>query len=352
MDTFIKKFTEDVYRIPTELSRYQDQSSIRIVTAWYIIHTQTEHTHVSLQTVHESIDPNCQWDKIGTALNILFQKHDIPQDLQLLRPIGEGNTVVMLGHRDHCHLVAIKQQMFSRGHWEISSHMIHEMITLQRIQGSKWSPRIHFQKVFDNMIQIGMEYIPISFRQMVKFSIPKNMVHCRRIMVQLLRTVSELHTTYKVAHRDIKPDNIRFRSDGSLVLIDYDSCLNVTSNYRFTNRVCTSNYRDPFLFQHGSDKEYGNGNYNYFHLDAFSCGCVFLFILLGGKHAFGNGDDDEDIHSRMITYLDNSSLGGLPPLVASRLLESDRKVLRGLLDTNPSTRMTIGKAIDELQSIK
>jgi serine/threonine protein kinase len=343
MNDYIEQFTESLYTIPIQLVSTIHQPHVQIVAAWYIIHTETKHTHLSLQSVRESLCPTCEWDKIGTTLNTLFQIHSIPEDLQLLQTIGDGNTVVVLGHYHPESIVAIKQQIFSQGSWEISSHMIHEMICMKKVASSPWSPRILFQQVSEHVIQIGMEFIPLSFRQMIRFGHPRNLMFIRRIMLQLLHTVQDLHHTHHFAHRDIKPDNIRFRSDGSLVLIDYDSCVDVTSNYRFTNRVCTTSYRDPFLF-HAT----GQGHtYDYFHLDAFSCGCVFLFTLLGGKHAF-EGKDETNIYAQMVHYLDDD-LSRLPTAVVNRLKLCDRQILKGLLCPDPITRMTVSQAIDVWQ---
>jgi serine/threonine protein kinase len=344
MDQYIKKFTTRTdYGIPNVLKDHLLQSSAQIVVAWYIIHTETRHTHVSLRSVRETLDPVCTWDEIGVYLNLLFQIHVIPEDIQLLQTIGEGNTVVVSGHYGLNTLVAIKQQLFNSGRWEISSHMLHEIITLKKIQSSTWAPKIYFQQVCENMIQIGMEYIPISCRQMIKFGPPKNKnyLYARRLMLQLLHTVHELHSLHNVAHRDIKPENIRFRSDGSMVLIDYDSCVDIMSDYRFTNRVCTASYRDPSLVT-GQEHPY---NYNYFHLDAFSCGCVYLFLLRGGKHAF-SGMNDDHIHENMMTQLEHNveTFPNLP--------SSDFDVLKNLLNINPRSRMTIKHAIDALQNIE
>jgi serine/threonine protein kinase len=266
----------------------------------------------------------------------------MPSTLVPLHPIGHGNTTVVLGHYIGG-LTAIKQQVFSRGSWEISSHILAELLALQELKGSTWSPHVLFHSVSQDMVQIGMEYIPISMKQMVRFGI-RNMNVYSRIFQQLLGAVHALHQ-HGMTHRDIKPDNIRFRSNGDLVLIDYDSCTMPNDHTTKTRRICTSGYRDPFLTV-CTDEELTV--YDYRALDAFSVGAVFLFLLNGGKHLF-TGASDADIAQNTQSYVTTGLVAGC---VRWKLPATDRRILCGLLALTPGKRITVTAATAAYRNIE
>ena len=171
-------------------------------------------------------------------------------------------------------------------------------------------------------------------KQMVRFG-TRQIEFVRRMMIQLLSAVYALHR-HQMIHRDIKPDNIRFRSNGELVLIDYDSCMMRDSRAEKTRCVCTAGYRDPYLFDSSSDLT----SYDYHTLDAFSVGAVFLYLLNGGKQMFTGNEDSDVVHS-MTTYINK----GLDPFcLRTKLPAVDRSVLCGLLSIVPDSRMTITQA--------
>ena len=266
----------------------------------------------------------------------------MPSTLVPLHPIGHGNTTVVLGHYIGG-LTAIKQQVFSRGSWEISSHILAELRSLQELKGCVWSPNVFFHSVTQDMVQIGMEYIPISMKQMVRFGARNPNVY-GRIFQQLLGAVYSLHQ-HGMTHRDIKPDNIRFRSNGDLVLIDYDSATMPNDRTAKTRRICTSGYRDPFLAV-CTDEELTV--YDYRALDAFSVGAVFLFLLSGGKHVF-TGVSDADVARSTQLYVKN---GLAASCVRWKLPSTERRILCGLLALTPGERFTVKEATDAYRNIE
>jgi len=341
MDSYIRRFGDDPYTIPHQLLSGIQQPGAQIVAAWFIIQTQTTHTYNSLQSCRSGIAPSCSWDVIGEWVQTLLNIHTIPPTLLPLHTIGEGNTTVIVGHSGLSSLIAIKQQVFSRGSWEVSSHILSELRSLEALQPYQWCPTIVFHSVTQDMVQIGMEYLPLSMKQMVRFGY-RNYTFCRRIVCRLLGAVAELHTL-NMAHRDIKPDNIRFRSNGELVLIDYDSCVAIDRNTLKTHRVCTAAYRDPFLF-----REHENlTTYNYHLLDAYSVGAVILFVFNGGKNVF-TGVSEQEIGRSMLDYSTGKQFESL--CVRAKLVQEDIRVIRCLLSADPSTRMTIIEAYDAFRS--
>jgi serine/threonine protein kinase len=271
----------------------------------------------------------------------LLDYGELPRSLLHLHSIGHGNTTVVVGHHGTNSLVAIKQQIFRRGSWEVSSHVLHELLALRRLKGSCWMPVQTFHVVSQDMVQIGMEYIPLDVKQMLRFG-AKNRTFIHRMMSELFTAVQCLHGL-GMAHRDIKPDNIRFRSDGTLVLIDYDSCTVLEGTIERTRRVCTAGYRDPFLFDPKSDIT----RYDYRTLDAFSCGSVYLYVLHGGKHVFDGGATDTEVGTRMVLYLQHRLRSFCE---RAKLSCTETRVLQGLLDPIPEQRLTLRQAVDAYHS--
>jgi serine/threonine protein kinase len=339
MDVYIRTHNgNNTYIIPKRLRSRVRNDACKIVCAWYVLITTTHHRHFSLQTVRRTLCPDCPWKQIGNTLGLLFDTQDdiTQRDINQLSSIGHGNMSVLLTTYKGT-LVAVKQQLFHRGSWEVSSHVVHEFIAMKKTGHYAWCPTILFRTLTEDMFQIGMEYIPISMRQMVHFG-NRNIDFIRTIMIQLLRALSDLHSI-GLAHRDVKPDNIRFRADGALVLIDYDSCEAFEGpGVHRTKLVCTPLYRDPYLFQPDADIT----TYDYTKLDAFSCGAVFLYMLLHNKHPF-QGNGDVCIYSSMLTFLQND-LHGLSSTIRTKLKSTDILVIHGLLDIDPSTRMSVTDA--------
>lgn len=341
MDKHILRFCSDPYTIPHQLLPGIHTPGAQIVAAWFIIQTQSRHTYKSLQSCRLGIAPSCNWDEIGKCLQKLLNVKTAPPSLLPMHVIGEGNTTVVIGHFGAASLTAIKQHVFSRGSWEVSSHVLSELLALEALQSHVWSPSIVFHSITQDMVQIGMEYIPLSMKQMVRFG-NRNLTFGRRLAVQLLESVKSLHEL-RMAHRDIKPDNIRFRSNGDLVLIDYDSCVRLDKNIQKTRRVCTAAYRDPFLFREHADLD----TYDYRSLDAYSVGAVILFIFNGGRNAF-TGSSEEEIGRSMIAYSTGKTFESL--CVRAKLPKQDIRVLRGLLAMEPDDRMIITEAYASFQS--
>jgi serine/threonine protein kinase len=342
MDLYIRRFCVHAYDVPPSLQSSIHRPCVQIAAAWFIIQQQTIHTYMSVQSCRKAIDPTCPWEDIGRALKKLLDVRTMPETLLPLCSIGQGSTAVVIGHYGTGTLTAIKQQVFSRGSWEISSHVLGELLALRTLQAYTWSPTLVFQSVSQDMVQIGMEYIPLSMSQMIRFGGTRHRTYSRRIICQLLDAVRALHACNMV-HRDIEPDNIRFRSTGDLVLIDYDSCAVLMPHLAKTRHVCTAAYRDPVLF----DECVNLTVYDYRTLDAFSVGAVMLFILNGGKHAFTGLSEREIVHC-MRTYMTTPRFATF--CVRLKLHEANRSVLAGLLALEPTDRMTVTEAADAYQN--
>lgn len=335
MDQYLQQFGVFHYEVPVQLRNYIQSPSAQIVSSWFIVQCQTSHVYLSLRSCREALSPACSWPAIGTCMQRLLDVGTLPPTLLPMNPIGQGNTTVLLGHFGTSTLTAIKQQVFLRGSWEIPAHILAELLALKDIRRATWAPEVFFHSVTQDMVQIGMEFVPLSMKQMVRCGGGSHRLEVRRrLFRQLLAAILSLHTTHNRIHRDLKPDNIRFRSNGELVLIDYDSCAVQSSAIEKTVRVCTPGYRDPFLFDATTA---GMATYDYRKLDCFSAGAVFAYLLQGGKHLFP-GNSDAVIRQSMHDFDAQKFCDKI------KLPARDRRVLCGLLSFEPGTRMSIKEA--------
>lgn len=333
MDAFIRSFLSETYDVPAPLAVVTQTAAVQIVTAWYIIQTRTPAIHTSLQSCRAMICPDCAWGDIGQALCRLLVRGCPPADFLYLDLIGSGNATVIVGHHA-TRLLAVKQHLFARGSWEIPPHVLGEMRFMERLQGHTWSPQMIFQTISQDMVQMGMEYLPLSMKQMVRFG-RRDVVYIGRLFTQLVRAVSELHAC-GVVHRDLKPDNIRFRSNGDLVLFDYDSCLDLSSTVVPTRRVCTATYRDPALATVPLDQ------YDYRALDAFSCGAIGLYMFHGARSVF-SGSNEDAIRKRMLEV----DVGRF--CKRHHIPDLETTILVGLLHLDPSKRLSLSRATRRLE---
>lgn len=100
------------------------------------------------------------------------------------------------------------------------------------------------------------------------------------LAAQLLLSIKYLHKR-KIAHRDIKPDNIMFGSDGRLKLIDFGLAKKLSKP---TNSFCgTISYMSP---------EIVCGDQYSFDADIWAYGIVVYEMLTGDLPFHGRGDEE------------------------------------------------------------
>ena len=81
----------------------------------------------------------------------------------------------------------------------------------------------------------------------------------------------------RIAHRDLKLDNILVGQDGNIKIIDFGFALKLKNNERLTTICGTAHYMDPDLA--GKNPYIGSA------ADVWAMG-VTLFILLTGDYPF------------------------------------------------------------------
>nr|XP_039257403.1 serine/threonine-protein kinase/endoribonuclease ire-1-like [Styela clava] len=151
---------------------------------------------------------------------------------------------------------------------------------------------------------------------------------------QLVDGIVHIHKN-DVIHRDLKPDNILFSTDGKyLKIIDFGLSKQITSGRSVTNvstlRVGTDGWRAPETY---------NSDVISKATDIYSLALIIHFIETDGHHPFGDDPDEWNANIKKDRGLDLSKL------------EADSEIyrlLRWMLSFNPRDRPTA----DEVQKHK
>ncbi|EXB44181.1 CBL-interacting serine/threonine-protein kinase 4 [Morus notabilis] len=152
----------------------------------------------------------------------------------------------------------------------------------------------------------------------------------RRHFQQLVSALRFCHRN-GVAHRDVKPQNLLLDRDGRLKVSDFGlSALPERIKNGMLHTACgTPAFTAPeILFRRG-------GGYDGAKADAWSCG-VILHVMLAGRLPFSDlnlAGMCKQIHRREIDIPDSIS-------------KTVRKLIYGLLDPNPGTRISIERLVE------
>lgn len=166
-----------------------------------------------------------------------------------------------------------------------------------------------------------------------------------KIVEVLLLSVQYLHSR-NIAHRDIRPENIKFRTALK------EGCIGkggiALDNFTFAaTRVCGENLTDPVgtLPYIAPELLAGRAKHGV-QVDMWSVGVV-VFLLLSGELPFeygGDGaathQDNEELYNRITT----GKFEFLSP-IWEYLHETARDFIRKLLEVDPQKRMTVGAAL-------
>ncbi|XP_046634536.1 uncharacterized protein LOC124313770 [Daphnia pulicaria] len=152
----------------------------------------------------------------------------------------------------------------------------------------------------------------------------------RESMYQIANGLEYMHSK-KLIHRDIKPENILISVTGQLKLSDFGLCKSIS-----TRDTCSmSGTKGTLLWMapemRGNDEIRKRSSASM--SDIFPCGCVFFFLLTGGKHPFGDMNDHVQIHLNIRM--------GEPTNIKE--LKSDHfaaHILRKMIDLNPQNRIS------------
>jgi cyclin-dependent kinase 7 len=114
-------------------------------------------------------------------------------------------------------------------------------------------------------------------------SIPISLADIKKHLQSLLQAISACHDRW-ILHRDLKPDNLLFMTDGSMKLADFGLArMYGTPKQRLSPQAITLWYKPPEMLL---------GAYEYSSAaDMWSVGCIFAELLLRRPFMPGNNSD-------------------------------------------------------------
>lgn len=289
----------DDYQRKQELTRAKLIQSIRDLT-----HNKAD------RTVSPQQAARMEGHELGARIKI--------PDIKVLRLIGEGGmSRVYLASResDDEPLVVKILRPETTGDRKALERFIEEYNLVERIQSR------HVAKIFGHGVSEGNAYLVMEFfdggdlnkRLGGKASAPDEAL---QIFRELMFALGDIHEQ-GVLHRDLKPQNLMFRSDGSLAIVDFGIAKHIDSVDRTSHGeiLGTPRYMSPEQVQSRALD---------LRTDIYSAG-VLLYQMLAGRHLF----DGETAVEVALAHLNTPP----PPLpqelsryqrLLDKLLEKDR----------------------------
>jgi DNA-binding NarL/FixJ family response regulator/tRNA A-37 threonylcarbamoyl transferase component Bud32 len=238
--------------------------------------------------------------------------------IRVLRLIGEGGmSRVYLASRESDDEPLVVKILRSEvtGDRTVLSRFIEEYNLIERIH-SRHVARIHGHGVSDGHAYLVMEFFDggdLSKRLGGKPMAPEEAL---RIFRELMFALGDIHEQ-GILHRDLKPQNLMFRADGSLAIVDFGIAKHIDSADRTGHGevLGTPRYMSP---------EQVRGLALDLRTDIYSAG-VLLYQMLAGRHLF----EGETAVEVALHHL-NTPPPALPEALApyqrlfDKLLEKDR----------------------------
>jgi eukaryotic-like serine/threonine-protein kinase len=289
----------DDYQRKQELTREKLIASIRDLTA-----TPVE------RTVSPDLASRLEGHSLGAKVQI--------PGIKVLHLIGEGGTArVYLASReddDEPLVVKILRQEIVLNKKALERFM-EEYSMVERIQ-SRHVAHILGHGKYENHAYLVMEFFEggdLNKRLAGKAVRPAEALHFFR---ELMFALGDIHEK-GILHRDLKPQNLMFRQDGSLAIVDFGIAKNIAAADRTGHGeiLGTPRYMSPEQVQ---------GRALDLRTDIYSAG-VLLYQMLTGKHLF----DGETAMEVAMHHL-NTPATPLPPQLEryqpllDKLLEKDR----------------------------
>ena len=289
----------DDYQRKQELTREKLISSIRELTA---------------SPVERTVSPDLASRLEGHSLGAKVQ---IP-GIKVLHMIGEGGTArVYLASRendDEPLVVKILRQEIVLNKKALERFM-EEYSMVERIQ-SRHVARILGHGNYENHAYLVMEFFEGGdlMKRLAGKPVPPG--EALRFFRELMFALGDIHEK-GILHRDLKPQNLMFRQDGSLAIVDFGIAKNIAAADRTGQGeiLGTPRYMSPEQVQ---------GRALDLRTDIYSAG-VLLFQMLTGEHMF-DGETAMEVamhHLNTQPPLLPASLEHYQPLL-DKLVEKDR----------------------------
>ena len=269
---------------------------------------------LTASTLDKTISPELAARDKGHALGARIR---IP-GINVLRLIGEGGTArVYLAsrERDDEPLVVkiLRSEVTSDG--RALARFMEEYALVERIQ-SRHVARIHDHGTSEDHAYLVMEFFEGGDlnKRLAGKALPP--AECLRLFRELMLALGDIHEQ-GILHRDLKPQNLMFRNDGSLAIVDFGiakhiDAVDMTAHGEILG---TPRYMSPEQVQ---------GKVLDLRTDIYSAG-VLLFQMLSGQHLF-EGDSAVEVALQHL----NTPPPALPDELApyqrllDKLLEKDR----------------------------
>ncbi|OMJ09150.1 Serine/threonine-protein kinase oca2 [Smittium culicis] len=167
------------------------------------------------------------------------------------------------------------------------------------------------------------------------------------IFVQLINTVDFLHTTQKIAHRDIKLDNICLDANLNVKIADFGCAVDLNSNH-LVSGLCGS---DPYI----GPEVFAPSPYDPTKVDVWSLAIVYLAMVSGrfpweiSKPSDKNFAYFLNMPEKFVDYWLNSS--SIPATSSSSSSQSDlnshkalaKDMILSMLNTDPAKRPSLAQ---------
>lgn len=232
-----------------------------------------------------------QFIKLEKEFKVLDDGRKFLDEFQIVNTLGEGTfgKVLLAIHHPTQEKVAIKILKKDSIQYKRDSNKIYLEIKIQSLLHHKNIPRIYQVIETNKTICLILEYCPgldlISYlRQKGKL----NEESGRSIFIQLIDILDYL-SKFKIAHRDIKLDNIIINEEGTIKLVDFG-----LSN--FYNNILQTACGSP---SYVAPEIINNEFYNPLKSDIWSCGIV-LYSLIAGKLPF-EGENENELYKKIIS---------------------------------------------------
>ena len=250
----------DDYQRKQEMTREKLINSLRDLTAGS-----------SERTVTPELASRIEGHELGEKIRI--------PGIRVLRLIGEGGTArVYLASRerdDEPLVVKILRSEITKDKKALARFM-EEYAMVEKIQ-SRHVARIHGHGQSESHAYLVMEFFEggdLNKRLAGKALPPEDAL---RIFRELMFALGDIHEK-GILHRDLKPQNLMFRDDGSLAIVDFGIAKDISAVDRTGNGevLGTPRYMSPEQVQ---------GRVLDLRTDVYSAG-VLLYQMLTGKHLF------------------------------------------------------------------
>lgn len=226
---------------------------------------------------------------------------------------GSHGTVVFKGQFDGRD-VAVKRMLID--FFDVAGH---EVSLLQQSDSHPNVIRYFCREQTDRFMYIVLELCPASLADVIEkrdtsaireLFPPERPLDPKRVLQEIMLGLEHLHAS-KLVHRDLKPANILVAANRRMLLSDFGLSKKLAddqSSFHATVMSGTIGWRAPECIlsdevaklagtQEGADTEDGvdiggiklpKGIKITKAIDLFASGCVFYYVLTGGRHPFGN----------------------------------------------------------------